>query len=202
MQQPHDPTPSKLESQQSSSELRERAQIISKSMALFPVRPGVDPETVLAAYLDETADIPLPYMQELVAVLRGSGLGWLPSLPEMRELLATRIRRERRVSLGQDLHDTVEQKPIDTEGILKWAAEKAPMGFAQLHAIGAANKPRLAIEAQNREAVEADASLTPHQQRSELTRITLEHIEGLIEADGLTPQLKRRQHERERRARR
>lgn len=202
MQQPQDPTPSKPESPQFSSELRERTQIISKLMACFPVRPGVDPGTVLAAYLDETADIPLSWMREVAAIYRNSGLEWLPSSPRLREGIAKHLSDLRCEARGQNQYSPVEQGPIKTDWVLAWAAREVPLGRAQLAAVCGKDRDRLAIEAKNREAVQADAELTPHQQRSELTRLTLESIEGMIAADGLTPQLLHRQHERERRGRR
>jgi len=162
----------------------------------------VAPETVLAAYLDETADIPLAWMREIAGIYRGSGLEWLPSLPKLRFTIATRIRWLRREELGQSHHSVTSEAPINTEGILRWAAEKVPNGYAQLAAICAPDRDRLAIEAKNVAAVQADADLSPQQQRSELTRLTLEGIEKMIEADGLTPQLERRQLERAKQARR
>jgi len=161
----------------------------------------VEPGTVLAAYLDETADIPLPWMREVIPIYRTSALEWLPSLPKLREEIAKRVRHVRREMLGQSQHDAVEQKAIDTEGILRWASEKAPLGYAQLEAVLKPNRDRLALEAKNVEAIKADADLSEPQKRSELSRLTLEGIEKMISDDGLTPQLRRRQHERERQRR-
>lgn len=167
-------------------------------MACFPLRPGVAPETVLAAYLDGTADIPLPWMREIMGIYRNSGLEWLPSLPKLREAIAKHVRDVRHKARGGAEYSGVEQKSIDTERVLRWAADAVPLGYAQLNAVCGRDRNRLALEAENIAAVQADRDLSEPQKRSELTRLTLKTIEASIAADGLTPQLRRRQGERRR----
>ena len=134
-----------------STEKRERTLLLTKLMALYPSRPGVSPEMVLTAYLDETSEVPLPWLREGLRGFRTEpGRVFLPSISEVLTACAKRIRSERLKARGQTEHNTIEQKPLDVAGILNWAVRHVPLGMAQLAEVCGKDKPRLAIEAQNR----------------------------------------------------
>jgi len=198
-----DETQSPPQSEISGQRLKERSEIIGRLMLLYP--PRQDAEASLRAYIEETSDIPVPWLREGLRGFRDEGgRVFLPAISEIRAAVAEGYLKVKREILGIPEHSTVAQKPINVGSVIRRLAIVAPNGYAQLEASLKQFKdsPLAQIARENREAVQADADLSPQQQRSELTRLTLEGIEKMIEADRLTPQLNRRQMERAKQARR
>lgn len=143
------PEPSSASSNAMSVEQRERVALLAKLCASFPATP--EPEVTLEAMRDETADIPLPWLREGLRRFRDSGRTFLPSVPEVRTACAEAVREARRAARGEQ-HPGVAQAELDVRAMLAWARERAPLGFAQVHAIEWPRAKREALEAGNRDA--------------------------------------------------
>ena len=194
-----DETQSPPQSGISARELKERSELIGKLMLLYP--PRQDAEASLKAYIEETADIPVAWLREGLRGFRDDGgRVFLPAISEVRAAVAKEYLNVKRDILGICGHEPVAQKAINVGSVIRRMSIVAPNGYAQLAASLAQLKDSPSVQAirQNVAAVQADADLSEPQKRGELTRLTLESIEKMIAADGLTPQLRRRQHERQR----
>lgn len=182
----------------SARELKERSELIGRLMLLYP--PRQDAEASLKAYIEETADIPLPWLREGLRGFRDQAdRVFLPAISEVRAAVAKEYLTAKRKILELPEHDAVAQKAINVGSVISRMAVVAPNGYAQLEAFLKQFKDvAVAIAVRgNQAAAQADADLSEPQKRSGMSRLTLESIEKMIADDGLTSQLRRRQHERQ-----
>jgi len=136
--------------------------LISRLCASFPT--AGDAEATMRAYLEDTRDIPLPWLREGARAFRDqTGRAWLPSLAELRESCARAVVRARRQASGQPKGAVAPQYELDVAATLDWARRHAPLGFAQVAAIEARAGHQRRIAAANAEAA-AEANRGPRGQ--------------------------------------
>ena len=107
----------------------------------------------MSAMLDDTADIPLAWLTEGVRRFRDSGRAFLPSVAEIRQACAEAVRDARRVVRGERGGARADEAPLDVPAVLRFARERAPLGYAQLAAIEGERIERERIEASSRRAL-------------------------------------------------
>lgn len=126
---------SSLRSSSASASSRERLDLVSKLFAAYPTAQR-DTTAAIAVYLEETADIPIPWLREGLARLRNEpGRVFLPSVSELRTASARAVVSARRAARGEPEHAAVPQLDVDVAGVIEWSAQHAPMGLAQLTAL-------------------------------------------------------------------
>jgi hypothetical protein len=120
-------------------------------MALYP--PRSDIEASLAAYIDETAEIPIPWLLEGVRSFKyQADRTFLPSIAEVLTACAKAVQRTRRDARGEARAATAPQYDIDVRTTLRWAAEHAPLGHAQVARLEAGRRANRAAAAENAES--------------------------------------------------
>ncbi len=152
--------------------------LISRLCASFP--SGGDLEPTIRVYLDDTADIPLPWLTEgLRAFKNESERRFLPSIAEIRTACAKAVRRARRDARGEEDRGG----PLDVPQLLRWATNCAPLGHAQVHRIEGPRKRRDALAAANVE----NAARIPQGKRGKSVGMALSEVLGgvtVVDGDG------------------
>lgn len=120
--------------QSTEAEQQQRVTLIGKLLACYPARAEM--ELTLAAYLDDTADIALPWLIEGLRSFRDEpGRVFLPAISEVRTAVARSISKARMQALGREMPTGSQQKPPDVAAIIEWVWRKAPLGYAQLEQV-------------------------------------------------------------------
>jgi hypothetical protein len=119
---------------------RERLKLITKLFASF--ESFGDPEAGIAALLEDTSDIPTPWLTEGVRSFRDDGERQrVPSVGKVRQACAIAVRKAHAKLSGEPYRPPGDANPLDVGKTLRWAASMAPQGYAQLGAVVASRDP-------------------------------------------------------------
>ena len=104
--------------------------MLSKLFASYPATGPAD--MAMRAYLDDTADVPLPWLELGVSTFKNdAGRVFRPSVAEVRTGCAKAVRRARNIARGEAAGDTGGQS-VNVGSAIRWAQRYAPDGPDQI----------------------------------------------------------------------